>query len=552
MFSFIGAQLDDSKEKEAYALALKEGKAKPSSVRIVTVGTENAGKTCLIESLLGESFKHHEATQGADVNVCKIYATDWSRQKSDQFGEKLQRNFCSQLKATADRKDEVLVYDEPASRASSPEAEESLPTFVFTPADDESQPGSSSNLSLPYIDEEELPVMSDADFKGVKSSSPVCENEMNAVIWDVSGQTVYHGLLSPFLNEDNITVIVFNASQDLSKVPQPRSDQYTEDSISPKMTGCEIICYWFNSIYSYCHKTGTKSSLSRYLPTAFLVATHIDLIGNSEAIEQKRKEIINLLANAFKGKPFAKLLAGNRGGDGIMEALNKYCFFVSNKNRDPAIFMQLKQALVEASQHLLNQRHPVVYIKIERNLLDLNKDSITTVEFNEIARSCGFPVNLGSRKFYGALQYFHRKGIALHFHSIKSLKKLVVLSPQWLVKLLAYVLVGHPFKKFGSTLDKQYDCLIEQGFLYRKFFDHMVKSFNAWQMSNCRGITIDPNQAMDFVENFNFVAEINNKTDFLNGMRQYRNLAKLEDKLYIVPSMLPEDIPEVGCLYKGI
>ena len=553
MVSVAGTRLDDSKEKEAYALALKEGKAKPSSVRIVTVGTENAGKTCLIESLLGEGFKHHDATQGADVNVCKIFSTNWSRQKSDQFCDKLQRSFCSQWKATADRKslgkDEVLDCDEPASRASSPEIEESWPTIAITPVD-ETYPGSSSNLSLPFINEEELPVVSDADLKGVELSSPVSENEINAVIWDVSGQTVYHGLLSPFLTEDNVTLIVFNASQNLSSVPKPRSDQYTEDSISPKMTGCEIICYWFNSIYSYCHKRGTKRSLSRYLPTVFLVATHIDCIGDSEAIKQKKEEIISLLASAFEGKPFAGLLAGNRGGDGIMEALKKYCFFVSNKERDPVVFVQLKEALVEASQHLLIQRHPVVYIRIERHLLDLNKDSITTSEFNEIARICGFPVNFGSNKFYGALQYFHRKGIALHFHSVKSLKNVVILSPQWLVKLLAYVIVGHAFEPIGSTLDKQYDCLIKWGILHKEFFDHMVESFNDWQTSTCCGIKIDSKQAMDFVEKFNFVAEIDSSTVFLNGLKRYSNLAKLEDKLYIVPSMLPEEIPEVSCFLR--
>ena len=289
MFSFAGAQFGDIKEKEAYALALKEGRAKPSSVRIVVVGTENAGKTCLIESLLGEDFKHHEATQGADVDVCKIFSTNWSRLMNDQVLEKLRKDFCSKLKATVDRKslgeDEAPVYDETISGASSPEnEEESLPTIVITPAVDDAQPGSSSSLCLPLVNEEELPVVSDADLRGVELSAPICENEINAVIWDVSGQTVYHGLLSPFLTEDNVTVIVFDASQDLFNFPQPRNDEYTENSISPKMTGCEIICYWFNSIYSYCHKKSTKNALSRYLPTVFLVATHIDKIGDSKAI----------------------------------------------------------------------------------------------------------------------------------------------------------------------------------------------------------------------------------------------------------------------------
>ena len=547
-------QSTESKEMEAYSLALKEGKAKTSSVRILFVGTENAGKTCLIESLLGEDFKSHGATQGADVNVCKIFLTNWSRLKSDQVLEKLQKDFYTKLKATAIKKligeAETPGCDEPVSRASTPEHnEEPFPTIVVTPADNVAQPVSSARLALPFINEEELPCLSDADLKGLELFSPVSENEINVAIWDVSGQTVYHGLLSPFLTEENIAVIVFDASRDLCSVPQPRSDGYTENSINPKMRGLDVICHWFNSIYSCCHKRSTKNALSRYLPTIFLVATHIDLIGNSEAIKQKREEIIGLLAKAFDGKPFAKLLAGNYGDDGIMEALKKYLFFVSNKDRDPAIFMQLKETLVDASQHLLNQRNPVAYIKIEQHLLDLNKGSITTSDFNTIARVSGFPVNLGSKKFYHALRYFHRKGIALHFHSIESLQDVIVLSPQWLVKLLAYVIVGHPFNKSGSRLDNQYDCLIYSGILYKEFFDHMVSCFNKWQESYCHGIKINPKQAMDFVENFNFVAEIDKDIIYLNSMKHYTRMRKPKDKLYIVPSMLPEEIPEVrSCL----
>ena len=55
---------------------------------------------------------------------------------------------------------------------------------------------------------------------------------------------------------------------------------------------------------------------------------------------------------------------------------------------------------------------------------------------------------------------------------------------------------------------------------------------------------------MDFVEKFNFVAEIDQNVIFLNDMKRYQNLGKPQDKLYIVPSMLPEEIPEVRLCYE--
>ena len=542
---FSDPKLDNIKEREIYSLALKEGKSKPCSVRILLVGAENAGKTCLIESLLGEDFKSHGATQGADINVCRIFATNWSRLKNDQVIERLRNQFLSRLKASVERQlsGEIETPDGDEPSSSTPEhEEEALP--ISTMDGESIQPCSSASLSLRSIDEDGLPPMSDDDVRGAEQSVPVSEDEINAVIWDVSGQTVYHGLLSPFLTEDNVTVIVFNASQDLNSVPRSRSDdEFTESSISPKMKGCDAICYWFNSIYSCCHKS-TKSALSRYLPTVFLVATHIDLIGDSKAVEQRKKEIIRLLAKAFEGKPFAMLLAGNCGDDGIEEALKKYCFFVSNKDRDLSVFIQLKEALQQASQHLLNQKHPVAYIKIEGHLLNLDKDSITTSEFIDIACECGFPVNLGSKKFYSALSFLHSKGIALNFQSIDSLKDVLILSPQWLAKLVAYAIVGHPFKKHGLKLDKQYDCLINSGLLHKEFFDYMVKCFNN---SCCSGVKINPKQAIDFATSFNFVAEID--TDILNNIKCYAKMEKPADNLYIVTSMLPEEIPKVGLLF---
>ena len=89
-----------------------------------------------------------------------------------------------------------------------------IPTTTVTPANNEAHPTNSLSLSLSLIDEEGIPFMSYDDLLQVHMSSPVCESDINAVIWDISGQIVYHGLLSPFLMEDNVAIIVFNASQD--------------------------------------------------------------------------------------------------------------------------------------------------------------------------------------------------------------------------------------------------------------------------------------------------------------------------------------------------
>ena len=286
-------------------------------------------------------------------------------------------------------------------------------------------------------------------------------------------------------------------------------------------------------------------SLSRFWPTVFLVATHIDKIGDSHAIEKAKKEIIGLLAAELSGKPFARLLAGNIGSNGIESALKQYCFFISNLDRNPDVFCQLKKAIVESCQHIINQDEPMVYLNIAEKLLSLAKSSITTAQFYKIAQDCGLIEKFESKAFTNALQHFHSKGIIMHFPLIDSLKEIIVLSPQWLVKLLAFVVVAHPFEPIGSSsLDRQYDCLINHGVLYKGFFDHMVNEFNEWSKAHNHGITIEPQQAMDFVKSLCIVAEVDKDAIFLNDVKYY-DIPGVKDGLYVVPSMLPEEIPEV-------
>ena len=58
-------------------MAMKEGEAEPRDLQVLLIG---AGKTSLISSFLGEEFiEGLLVTEGAEVEVCKIYCKNWSR-----------------------------------------------------------------------------------------------------------------------------------------------------------------------------------------------------------------------------------------------------------------------------------------------------------------------------------------------------------------------------------------------------------------------------------------------------------------------------------------
>ena len=133
-------------------------------------------------------------------------------------------------------------------------------------------------------------------------------------------------------------MIDFDASQPLQDPVKGRDsykDPYTQKSISPTTTGCENVCYWLQSIHSI-RKDGTSlGATSIFVPTVFMFAIHIDLIGDTEAVKARKREIIDQLVVLLKDQPFVKHIPGIENG--LREALEKNCFFISNKVRNEVV-----------------------------------------------------------------------------------------------------------------------------------------------------------------------------------------------------------------------
>ena len=500
--------------QQALSLALKDGEANASSVTIYVLGQQNSGKSCLIGSLLGDEFEERTATQGADVDVCKIFASSkWSRLNKGEASKVLQKNYYGKLKVTA----EIKIS-----------AEQQQPVL-------KAQNRQQLLESLP-----ELPEAVKADLERAKTAVLIDDDGINAIIWDFAGQSVYYGLHSMFLKEDNVAMIVFDASQHLNDPVRERDSQKdpcTQKSISPTTTGCESVCYWLQSIHSICRKDGRPlGAASRFVPTVFLVATHIDLIGDSKAVEARKKEVIEQLVLALKDQPFAKHLAGIENG--LRVALEENCFFVSNKVRSLEEFDRLRLVLVKASQYILNKQHPIVFLNIEKNLLSLNKTTVSTSEFQSIAHDSGFFAKLDSAELIGSLAHFHQKGTILHFPKAKLLRDVVVLSPDWLTKLFSYIIVAHPYE-IECDHNLKFERLRDHGILQEEFVTYMVNKFNKEQEKF--GLPLTTDQAIEFAQLFDFMAEVNSNTYFLEELQQPPLSKK---RVFVVPPMLSLKLPD--------
>ena len=371
--------------------------------------------------------------------------------------------------------------------------------------------------------------------KQAKAIKILSKDGFTAVVWDYAGQIQYLSTHTVFVRKNNVVFIVFKASCDLSDLIEERPGD-RKSAPSSKATHFDVIHYWFQTVTSVCQDAGGAHHKSTFLPTVVLIITHMDEIPK-KIVERVKEEIIAQLAKELKGKPYAKHLAGNLPGVGLLNALKKYCIFLSNKVRDEGTIARLKEIVLEVSAPIMKEEYPLIYLKIEKELLLLEKEVITTKDFHEVAVENGFIAEENSEEMKGALEYFHQKGVILHFPSIDNLKQLVFLSPQWLEKLIAFLIIAHHYQITGDKDDYSYDRLKDEGVLVGSFLDHMLQMFN--QLHRAVGCEIAFDQAVSFLAKFGFIAEISITTEFLEEEHPWSK--EEEERIFVVPSQLPKD-----------
>ena len=493
-------------------------------MKLLLFGAETVGKTCVTATLVGDPFQENSATKGADISICN--AADWKKVTKDEIHQRLQIGYLSNLAICA----ESNTTSAKASISVEKESE-SISTKQVTPprlAEKEQQGGSNSaaKLPLPQVADKEMAEVRAAKEKGVTKVFQM-RNGINVTILDFAGQVQYHNTHSIFVRKDNVIMIVFNASQPLSTNVKVRSSTLQNDP----MTYSQNIHFWMKTVHSICHEPGDATDKASLLPVIILVATHLDLLGASA--EETKEQIIQTLAKELQAKPYARHLAGH--GEGLLNALRKYCIFLSNKVRDPETIKRLQDTIIEVSFPILSREHPLVYLKIERELLGMQKGVITIEEFHKVVQGCGFLAAIDSKEFAFAVEYFHHNGTVLNFASIESLKKIVILSPHWVTKLLSYLLIAHPYKYTGNGRDICFNNLKQRGILLESFLSHMLDCFNK---SGVTGYQIQQNEAVDLMKWFGFIAQISPKTKILDKKVK---IVTREKELYIVPFLLPDD-----------
>ena len=509
-------------------MALKEGKTQSRDLQVLLIGAENTGKTCLVSSFLSEKFiEGQAATEGVDMDVCKIFCKNWKRITHSDKIDHLYEHFLSEFKGNAMR---WL----PREDTNENEAAELLSTAV---TEENCNVDSADFVQAvpvrPPPKNDAFPEPNPRDLKKAFSSIPRYDHHsLNVVVWDFAGQAIFHNTHSLFISEEGVPIITFDASKELSDPVIPREGQDSLPSLECS-TGISSVHYWLQVVDSMCSMEGSDGDLSPLLPTALLAGTHIDKLHPDIKMARKiaRQRILPILEKELREKPYVKHLAGSKNG--IKFALENYCFFVSNKCRDKEI-ERLKIDVVKSACSL-KKKQPVFFLKIEQAILNCRDNVISISKLCEIVSSNAFSINEKSPKFEEIMTYFHNKRTFLHFSQVKSLQNVVVLSPSWLAKLFSYVIAACSYDFLGTDLDKAWKRLTEYGILQENILQHMLDKFYTDYPSE---LHITYQQVVDILLCFHLLARITREAWF--SEEGYPSLPESGD-VFIVPSLVPSD-----------
>ena len=506
-------------------------------VRVAMIGSEGAGKTCLGDTLTGEDYKTTSPTKGADeLEVMVKNSIDWSVLTKEEMIDNLQQQVLQEVKHSTAQQPKPAQEDfstQSVSDASlvpshSPKTKPNTPSLPM--------------LELPGGDK--MYILTIEEFKQLPSIIEKYDPLRRYVnIWDYAGQQVFQHTHGLFVSEEVVCLIVFDASKLLDEVPERR---YEGDK-SPARSSIDTITYWMDLISCRVSKKSTSDSdLSEFLPTFILVGTKIDLLSPdiNEAEEIAYRRFIPVLQEKLAGKPFAKHIAGSKQGQ-LFTRGSPSVYFLSNRLRNPEVVAKLQRVILQAAPA---RSRPTRLVKMERTLMLLShKDKLSVInmeQVKEVARSCG--ISPDGEEVLAVLKFFHQKGTLLYFHQVPALSNVIILCPQWLAKLLTYVLTNLLCQPAGPPLAQYAEERNKKGLLRQELINFCIDQFlNEENRKGCKVPKLMGDDVADLLLKFKLMADVTDTTLAAKASTS-------KSRVYLVPHLLPVQpfVPLVGPCYK--
>ena len=293
-------------------------------------------------------------------------------------------------------------------------------------------------------------------------------------------------------------------------------------------------------------KSTSDSDLSEFLPTFILVGTKIDFLSSDmkEAEEIALQKFVPILKKRLAGKPFAKHIAGSKNGRLFTQG-SLSVFFLSSFKRNLEVVAWLQRVILQAAPV---KSRPTRLVKMERKLMLLSrKEKLGVVDMEqvkEVAASCGISPD---DDILEVLRFFHQKGTILYFHQVPALSNMIILCPQWLAKLLTYVLTNLICQPAGPPLAQYLEERNNEGLLRQELLDFCIQQFLADEVNKGHKVPkLTGNAVVDLLLKLKLMVDITD-TSLIASMSTAST-----DRAFLVPHLLPviPFVPPTGPCYR--
>ena len=342
----------------------------------------------------------------------------------------------------------------------------------------------------------------DHSFKGNETSD---NEEIWPFFWDFAGQAVYHAILPIFLSPEAIYVLVSDLTKELCasaqcRIRPPNHDEIEVNSPYAEDTNLDHMMRWLDLVHSL------KRPGFQFQPPVVLVGTHADGVTDPWKKMKSLKETICSMAYPA-----------------TLDHISKESFVIDNtnpnrENNSQIVFLRAELLNLAKKLPHINKVIPMQWLRVEQKVVEMVKEKrIHYVRKKRFVKDIfeGICQSKDKKTVEELLHFLQARGIIIYQDLPENPDGLVVLDPQWLIKILCEIITVSPPWKNDPVLQKDYQVLGRKGLLSQQLLN---QAFEHLELNDIKDSLIH------IMESFDVICNSKN--------------CKGEDYPYLVPCML--------------
>ena len=349
--------------------------------------------------------------------------------------------------------------------------------------------------------------------RGLKGNDTSDNEGIWPFVWDFAGKAVDHVIHPIFLSQEAIYVLVSDLTKKLGAPAQcwirpPNHDEIEVNCPYVEDTNLDHIMRWLDLVHSLGRSEFQVRSAdtNEVLPPVVLVGTHADAVRDPWKEMESVKETICRMAHPA-----------------TLGHISKESFFIDNTNPnredDPQI-VSLRVELLNLAKKMphINKVIPMQWLHVEQKVGEMVKEKgMHYVGKKRFVKdiSGGICQFNDTNDVEELLHFLQNRGRVIYQDLPENPDGLVVLDPQWLIKILCEIITVSPPWKNNPVVQKDYQVLGKKGLLSQQLLN---RAFEHLGLNDIRSSLIH------IMESFDVICNSKN--------------CKGEDYPYLVPCML--------------